>query len=368
MKYYYNVGDDLFDNFFQANKVAYQRNSFADFKLSREEISSLESVDLDAIKNEHLQDLYVKKLKYLRENFSKLRLLYGGGVDSQTILELADQNGIEFDHMVMEAISLVDDPYVNEEHLPGMNYGSQYKQFELVKPTLEGYKTFDDITWYEKFAGSNQLCFRPCWDGVYLKRMPEMLNVTGWEKPWIYVEEVEGQQNYYWVLFDSAYREHMGFDQCAFFQDGIVPEVAVKQAAVAKDFIQTHFPDFTGMWGGKMKNMSDHHRKMHYDAIGRQPALDYNVFTGWQGKNSPNWLNEKTKRAMNECIRLGYKDFVDKFWASTKHMKDNYSKIPYCLDVYNERDFSCMLRYAAVFKINDDHIKHVSDQEIDFKW
>lgn len=363
--YKYTVGDKNFYNYFLAHKHVLDKNLFVDFKLPKEYTSAIENVDLNLLKGKNIQDLYAEKLLYLRKNFDRLRLHYSGGTDSHTILKIAEKNNIQFDHIIMETNSLFDDPYVNQEHAPGIEYAKKYKQFEIFRPTLENYKIFENKNWYETLTGCQGLCPRPVWADLYLKHMTPMVSVSGFDKPWIYVTE---DKKYYWLLTDLCFREHMGYDHCVFYIDHIVPEVAVKQAVNTVNFMKKYFPDQTGSLKPENFLKTKKIKKLYNNSIGRVPALNDDILLHKLGKRSPTFLNEKSKRALNELKSIDRHDVVENFFSSVQHLIDEYKNIPYCIRLIDGKFPEPQLRFAAVFEINDSYIKQVSDQDINLQW
>lgn len=361
MRYFYNVEDQQYTNFFQASCTALQKNSFVDFKLSSEAIASLESVKASEIDSIAIDQLFAEKLNALRNTFPKLRLMYSGGIDSHTILDIAEKNQIQFDQIVIETNSINDDPYVNEEHVPALAYVSKYSQLKVIRPTLDGYKTFEDPYWFEQINGSHQICFRPVWDGLYLPKLTNMLNITGDDKPWIYVDQ---KGKYYWAITDMSYREEMGFDHCAFFLDHIFPQVAVKQALIAKRYLQEYYPNFRGLWIPDKQCNTKAEKTFFFNKLGRSPALSENLLMGSLGKKTPTWYSEKNQRAMQECIALGKQDIVENFTYSLRCLREKYKNHPNTLRLIGDHDFDAILRYGAVFMITDKGLRQVEDNVI----
>jgi len=341
-----------------AHDHAHRTNCHVDYKLEDKSIKAYESVQIENIKNTDIQQVYKDKLKHLRQTYPKLRLHYSGGMDSHTILALAEQEGIEFDQIINEGISVNSDPYVDEEMLPGREYCKKYGvKFVIVKPSMEAYEKFADPYWYEKWQTDPGIDFRTTYWGVFLPRMEPMLNITGTSKPWIYVDK---GQNYYYVITDRATRRHMGFEQCSFFEDAIFPEVAVKQALVVKEWLETYRPEFRGLWTmGKFQ--SDDEKKSYLDATGREPALSRLLFTQEQGKKTPNLLSIKTKRAMQELRDIGRGDVVKNYMDSIDAMKKKYGHMEHCLTINEQGLCHAKLKFGAVFKITNTNLKQVSD-------
>ena len=361
MRYFYNVGNKKFTNFFLAHKFGYTTKTFVDFKLPQTYIEKIQSVKAKELEQVDIKEIYKQKLIYFKKKYSKLRLHYSGGLDSYSILVFADQCNIDFDSIVLECPSMFDDPYVNQEFLPAIEYAIKYSQFEIVKPTLETYKIFENKNWYETINGSSQLGFRPTYDSIYLPTMPEMLNILGDDKPWIYISK--DNNKYYWVITDVSFYQTMGFDHCAFYIDGDYPEVAVKQAIQSKKFLQKYLPETRGLWVPNKGFQNLRLKKLYLDYIGRVPALSKLMLTGEMGKKIPVWVSEKNQRAMQECKNIGRNDIVENYFASINHTKKHYGKIQNCLQ-FTKLGFSQQLRFGAVFEITNEGLIHVDDSVI----
>ena len=84
----------------------------------------------------------INRLKEIRKNTGKLKLLYTGGTDSFTILKLCIDNDIFVDEIATYMASLTGDPRTNIEYLPGLEYAKKHEKksigsINIIDPTIQ---------------------------------------------------------------------------------------------------------------------------------------------------------------------------------------------------------------------------------------
>jgi hypothetical protein len=359
--YSFNVNEVKFINYFMAQDYALKTNGYVDFKLSDEDVKIFENIDLDNVNKNNIKNLYIQKLIFLRDTFPKLRLLYSGGTDSHTILSMAQELGIEFDDIVVEVASMWGDKDVDPETYYGILYAkkNKIKNFRINYPTIETYERFLNTTWLYDECGSQRFPFRNRYD-LHLRNSETMINITGKEKPWIYVSE---QGKFYWVLPDLAYNNFMRYDHVPFFLDTFVPEAAVKQAYNAVDYLKTFYPNFQGLWTGELNNNNLSKSRTYNRILGRlDPLCDITL----KSKPSVSCLNHKQLAAMRECEKIGREDIVQGFFNSWDYVKKTYSDRPHCFRILKEGVPASIVKFGAVFEINENYVKQVDDSIITF--
>jgi len=388
LRYSYFVKDPKHDfihkkfiNFFEANEYAHKHRSFVDFKLDREDVDAIRSVDVQSLKTKDLRDLYRKKIAYVRENFNRLRLLYSGGTDSHTILSLAQDMGIQFDEVVTELVSIKGDQKLDIEYLPALQYVKEkgINNHQLIKPELEHYEIYKDPMWIKNVCGSQWFSFRGAKFDLTLRDREPMTLVTGHDKTYMYVSE-EGK--YYWIIRDVPFSEEMRYEQVAFYLDSIVPEVAVKQAYMRKSFLQKYRPNVRGLVDGQSRAQPGHptsrdvtlaEQEIYYNYLGRTaPLSELTMDPVIMGKGYPTWNSPKHYMAMEELREMGRGDLVDAFFDGMEKIKQKYENYQHCLSLTGKgypigNGFypMGMVRWGAVFELRDDCVVPVDDSVID---
>lgn len=362
--YRYNVNDKKFMNYFVAHNYAHEVNGFVDFKLDPADITAFENADLDYVHSNSPETIYKKKLAWLRDTYPKLRLHYSAGIDSHTILELAQEMGINFDDVVLETCSMWGDPKLDAELIPGIQYAEKnnVKNFRVIRPEIKHFEKYLDPLWIEDVCGSQFFGFRGAKLDIVLRNDPRMIDITGSDKPWIYASP-EGK--YYWIISDAPHCERMRWDHVLFYLDSFIPEAAVKQAYMAKQFLKERYPEFVGLWQAERytKDLND---LAHFNQlIGRRPALSKLLSNPRQhGKKHPLYLNYKNFGPMEELKSIGKGKLVDAFFVSLERVKKVYKDYNYCIKINEEGHIRGVLRWAAIFELGDNYIKHVSDDVI----
>jgi len=364
LKYHYTVNNKKFINFFDAHDYAHENSNFVDFKLSRKDIESFCSVDVEELATKNIVELYKNKLSWARDNFSKLRFLYSGGTDSQTIMEISQELGINFDEVLTELCSIKGDPELDTEYLPAIEYltGKKIKNFHLIRPEIKHYEIYKDPMWVKDVCASHYFSFRGAKFDIVLREREQMTCLTGQDKPFIYVDAAG---KYYWVVADHSFSEDMRSDQLCFFIDSFMPEVAVKQAYMAKKFLQDFYPN----WRGLFKNthrMPTRDKRNYLKYLGRvKPLSPLTLDPTLMGKGSPPYVSKKHTGAMEELERIGRGDLVQSFFDSINEVKERYKHHQHCFEIDAKGHPIAVGRWAAVFELGDNVITHVDDSVID---
>jgi len=374
LNYSYTVNEKKFINFFEASEYAHEHNGFVDFKVDPKDVADFCSVDVARLEAMDLRDLYKKKIAFLRENFGKLRLLYSGGTDSHTILDLAKEIGIEFDEVLTELVSIKGNTKLDIEYLPAIEYVKHngIRNHHCIRPELRHYEIYKDPMWVKDVCGSQWFSFRGAKFDITLRDREPMTLVTGHDKTYMYVS-AEGK--YYWIIRDVPFSEEMRYDQVAFYLDSIVPEVAVKQAYMRKKFLQDHCPTARGLIDGQVRSQADHPtsrnldlslQEISYKYLGRtEPLSDLMNDPVIMGKGYPTWNSPKHHMAMQELKDLGRGDLVDAFFNGMEQIKKQFSDHQHCLKITSKGFPMGMVRWGAVFELGDDFITPVDDSVID---
>jgi hypothetical protein len=381
LNYSYTVNDKKFINFFQASEYAHEHNGFVDFKVDPTDVADFCSVDVARLEQMDIRDLYKKKIAFLRENFGKLRLLYSGGTDSHTILDLAKEIGIEFDEVLTELVSIKGNTKLDIEYLPAIEYVKHngIKNHHCIRPELQHYEIYKDPTWVKDVCGSQWFSFRGAKFDLTLRDREPMTLVTGHDKTYMYVS-AEGK--YYWIIRDVPFSEEMRYDQVAFYLDSIMPEVAVKQAYMRKRYLQKYRPMVRGLVDGQSRAQPGHptsrdvslsEQEIYYEYLGRSsPLSELTKDPVIMGKGYPTWNSPKHFLAMEELKEMGRGDLVEAFFNSMEKVKEAYKNHKHCLSLTG-KGYPIgsgyypmgMVRWGAVLELGDDFITPVDDSVID---
>lgn len=372
---HYSVSGKKFYSYYQALKHSKKTGTFAEYIIPRTHIESLLSVDVEFAFNKGLKYWVDKKLNWIFENFKKPKLLYSGGTDSHSILLWAMSLGHQFDSTATFLSSLQDDwNYVNSDLLLGKKFLQDNpcaaKNVEYFRPTIEMYE--------QLYLESSTLPYwiPGWWVNFVLQQAPLYINqiaetdcaVTGHFKPLIVCKDSQ----YYWIITGTNDEYIQLPHEISFFGDGYIPEVAVVQAYLAKNFYKTYLPEQSGV-------LSLHHipfglRPTYHASLGRAPAMSKSLAIGTLlGKSSS--LNVRNQRAMEEMILLGRMDICNAWDQKKQQLINELQDVPYSfrlnkgrtpIDNYQtETDFpQRTARVGAAFRLDSDRLTEISPSDV----
>jgi hypothetical protein len=368
---HYSVNNEKFYSYYQALDHSKKTGTFVEYVIPRTHIDSFLSVDLEFALNKGLKYWVDKKLNWIFENFKKPKLIYSGGTDSHSILLWAMSLGHQFDSSATFLGSLRNDwEYVDSDLALAKNFlqenSNAVKNAEYFRPTMEMYE--------QMYLESSTLPYWiPGWwfnfvlmqSPLYMNQMAEAdCAVTGHFKPFIVCKD--GQ--YYWML-SGAYDEHTQFShEISFFGDGYIPEVAVVQAYLAKNFYKTYLPEHSG---ALTLHLIPHGLRPTYHAsLGREPAMSESLAIGTLLGKSPS-LNVRNQRAMEEMILLNRIDICNAWNQKRQQLIDDFKDVPYSFRLIKGRtpidnyqtEIDCpqrILRISAIFRLDQDKLTELS--------
>ncbi len=318
--HHYSVNGMRFFNFYAALRYSAKvPHAFAEYVFPKFHTDAYESVKIKALLDKPRQYYIREKLSWIFRHHDTQRLHYSGGTDSHTILTVAQRMGFKFTDSLTACSSVRMDQYVDEEYVPALEYLKNnpdcVDNAEIIYPTVEDFeKLWRDPETFYKHHGA-YFTFRPIYPQITMRgRREKDCEITGHSKP----KMVRKNGHYYWIGLNNN-DEYMGFkNEVSFFGDGFIPELAVKEAYLAKKFWQEVVPcrDETKLEGICFNDIPVDKRSAFNSFLGREPAFNDTIATGTiLGKAYG--LNVKNNRSMSEIISLGRQDIAD-MWNKTR--------------------------------------------------
>lgn len=368
---HYSVDGKKFLSYYQALEHSKNTGIFSKYIIPRSHIDSLLSVDVKYAINKGFCHWVDKKLTWIFENFKKPKLLYTGGTDSHSILVRAMSLGHQFYSTATLISSLQDDwDYVDSDYFLGKKFlqdnPTAAKTVEYFRPTIKMYEHFYlESSTLPYWVPGWRFCFVLSHSSLYIDQMAESdCTVTGHFKPFIICKD--GQ--YYWIITGSNEEYIKLPHEISFFGDGYIPEVAVVQAYLAKNFYKTYLPDQRGAL--TLHDIANEMRPTYNISLGRAPAMSESLAIGTLFGKS-NSLNVKNQRAMEEMISINRMDICEawnqkrlKMIADLQHTlySFNLRKGRTPMDNY-QQEIDCperISRIGAVFRLDSDKLTEVS--------
>lgn len=362
---HYLVSGKKFYSYYQALEHSKKTESFAEYVVPRPHIESILNVDVKSATDKGLNYWIDKKLNWIFKNFKKPKLLYTGGTDSHSILLRAMALGYQFDSTATFTSSLQDDwNYVDSDFFFGkkflQNNPSVAKNIEYFCPTIEMYEhLYLESPTLPYWIPGWWFCFVLVHPSLYVDQIAKAdCTITGHFKPSIICKD--GQ--YYWIITGSNEEYIQMPHEISFFGDGYIPEVAVVQAYLARDFYRTYLPEQSGA-------LSLHHipfslRPTYHASLGRAPAMSESLAIGTLlGKSSS--LNVRNQRAMEEMILLGRIDICNAWNQKRQQLITDLHDAPYSfrlnkgrtpVDSY-QKEVDCperIQRIGAIFRLDPE--------------
>jgi hypothetical protein len=176
--------------------------------------------------------------------------------------------------------------------------------------------------------------------------------------------------NFYWMLTNS-YDEYICLNNpINFFGDGNVPEVAVIQAYLAKQFFQENLPNLQG--GLSLHQIPIELRPLYHHCLSRLPALTETIAIGTIMSKSST-LNLKNIRCIEEIISLGRMDICHSWNEKRQNLIDDLLDVPYGFRLHKTKtpidnykvNIDCperILRIAALYRLDPDGLTEVSHE------
>ncbi len=337
--HHYSVNGRRFKNYYAALRHSGEVNSFAEYVIPRTHLDAYESVSVKACLTKTPEFFIKEKISYIFKNFQSQRLHYSGGSDSHTIMQIATDMGYKFTDSLTACSSVTMDEYVDEEYVLGIEHIKKNPNCvanpEVFYPSL---KHFEDL-WRDPETFYNQsgayFSFRPIYTDIIMQgRTQREAEITGHSKQKI----IRKDNQYYWVLF-SCNDEYISLDnEISFYGDGLIPELAVQQAYINKDFFTKVLPakDDTKLEVLSFERIPEHLRNNLNTALGRTPTLSYKLTIGTiLGK--ADGLNEKNHRSMKEIQSQGRQDILNMWDNTRKKIISDLKDIPHGIELISQK-------------------------------
>lgn len=306
---YYRVGDEKFLNFYPAVKRSSETGHFAEYVIPEWHMSAYESVDVLDVLSKPAEHWIDAKLDWLFETKKNTQLLYSGGTDSHTMLMRALSRGHKFDRAIALMKGVTDIEQVDLDCYPGAYFlrdNPDVAREALVHQlSIEEYEVWKEEKVYLTVCDFH-FCFYPSWKSRM--RFPwdrTCPTVNGHAKPTLYKKP---NGDVYWYRLDTDV-DFTYFDwHTDFYIDGYVPELAVHQAYLVKQWFEENDPDHTGYMG--LLSVPFDRRGEYHAHLGRLPALTKTIEIGTHVGKSDG-LSQKHINAMQQVINLGRMDILE---------------------------------------------------------
>jgi len=336
---YYKCGDRKFLNIFQAFRYQKQTGHFPEFRIDKELINKMVNHKKPKdTSGSRIQQLLVNRLKQIRNQYSKVKLLYSGGTDSYTILKLCMDNDIFIDETITHMISVEKNVRTNLEYIAGIKLlqkyiGTKVGKSTVIHPTLKDLDFVNDPDWFydEKIVVGPFLTFRTMsmrkMTDQALKDEQNTVVLSGYEKPEFSVEDGK----IFWGLYDYSVGEMMGSpNNIPLFLDKHNPELVVSMAYAALEQIKK-FNITPKNKQLKFVTKDPEIRKQYLLSIGQYPTPYNFVNMHLLGKTEYN-NNRKTARFFKELEKHNRADYLEKMFDTHKKIKQLYGELPYAIE------------------------------------
>ncbi len=374
--HHYSVNGVRFTNFYTALRYSAETNAFAEYVIPREHLDAFESVKVKDFQNREPNFFIKEKIAWIFKTYDTQRLHYSGGSDSHTILQIANQMGYQFTDSLTACSSVRMDPYVDEEYVPALEYLKHNPECvdnpEIFYPKVTDFENLwrDPETFYQNNGA--YFTFRPIFTDIIMKGRDERdCEITGHSKHKL----VRKGDQYYWVLF-SCNDEYIKLNnEISFYGDGLVPELAVQQAYISKDFFEQVMPKK----GNQLEVLSfettpEKYRKNFNSKLGRTKSLSHKIAIGTILGKAPG-LNEKNNRSMKELLALGRQDVLDMWNNTRKKIIDDLKDIPHGIELVAQKcavdnyEKTTMIpkrinRIGFCYRLDNDRLVPVDHMEI----
>ena len=292
----YIVKDKKFKNTWQAVDYAESIKSHVEFEYHNDVFCNLKGLRVDQDRD--------YRTPYLKELFKKEQnLFYTGGSDSQTILELSEKNGLEWQSLVTVLSAPTIDGEANNEYLPGIEYAKKNNHnLEIWNHDIEYWEEiYSDPKFMYKNAG--ELNFRPDYVQFGKKLDPNKNYVTGLEKPILIY--YEGR----WFTFqkDIEWTSFGGLDNVThFFLNPDRPEIYIQDCRSVRD----HFVSKATPENGTL---------VYNQLLNRSTINNYEI-----KKTNQQVVNDKNSLAVKQLWKMGRFDIIEKWIEIAKNHVNNH--------------------------------------------
>jgi len=350
---HYRVGKKTFVNAYAALYESAQTGQFSEAVAPQYHLDAYSAVDVAKLQNLTTADLIKQKLAILRDTESRIRLHYTGGRDSHTILLAALDMGMEFDCLFTHTNSITDNPTVEEEFVPGIEFAQTTGMRHIVhRPTINDFERVWYDPWCFKKYDDFYHGFVPWYSDIFLRNYDkDYLELLGVDKPWYFING----DDYYWVLNDAT-------DYCTgrrhedFFLGSVCPELAVKQVYRGYEFVKQFNKTGFVLYKDLPQMQFCRYLGLH-DGI----DLKYNEEKTRADFYSTGYFNNKHYRSMLQVQQLGRQDIVNAWRETSAHLVEQLSPAPYGLETRTILDgvksTTTVARITAIFKITPTNLE-----------
>ena len=357
---HYRVGEQTYNNAYAGLYASAQTQHFCENIIPKFHLDRFSAVDVPALGHVTTADLVKRKLCEIRDSHQRIRFHYTGGSDSHTMMLAAQELGMEFENYFLHTNSLLADPSVEYEFVPGMQYLEHLGVDHIVhRPRIEDFERvwFDPLC-YTKY-GDFYHGFVPWYSDLFLQYYDtDYFNLLGVDKPFYYIDP---QGNYYWLIRDD-YDYCMNTEHEDFFLGSVCAELTVKQVYRGYEYAQTRNAK-PGFLVYKDWDQID-----YFNHLGLDQGIDckfQNAKTKQHWQNT-GYFNEKHRRAMLQVLELGRKDIVDAWINTSAGLVETLKPAPWGIDVHSvnipELDNTVTLstniaRIGAIFRITPERLE-----------
>lgn len=365
MKYFFDqhylCGAKKFHNIFQAFEEQKKTQAFPQYMLDDELVDALKHIKRPKnLTPKYIKDLMVKRLKQIRQDTGKLKLLFTGGTDSNTILRLCMENSIYLDEVATHMVSIKQCRKTNIEYLPGIKYAMQYQdkligKINLIHPTIQDME--DQVASLEWFLDPDwqrgcDIHLRPfSYPRIIrddLQMDEDTIVLTGYEKPKLLIEDGHA----FWTHDDRGLAETSGIENTIpFFLDKGNPELV---CAMSYAFLESVNMD--NFKNGMLVFSRIKERTLKEKIInnlGLYPTGRHYIDFHLLGKDKYN-NSIKSRRFLKEIVQSGKPHLVDRLWQTHEIIYNRYKDLPHALEKKTSKMIQTVGRYAQKIPILQD--------------
>ena len=365
MKYFFDqhylCGAKKFHNIFHAFEEQKKTQQFPEYRLDDTLVGALKHIKRPKnLTPKYIKDLMVKRLKQIRRDTGKLKLLFTGGTDSYTILKLCMDNSIYLDEVATHMVSINKCAKTNIEYLPGIRFATQYQdnligKINLIHPTLQDMEDkvssvdwFLDIDWHRGADIHPRPFSYPKIIRDNLQMDENTIVLTGYEKPKLLLEN----GHVFWTHDDRGLAEIAGIENTIpFFLDKDNPELVCAMSFAFLESVNIDKFDNDLLVFSKIKDRTIKHKIIHNLGLystGKN-FIDFHLL----GKKKFN-DSIKSRRFLKEIELSDKPHLVDRLWQTHDMIHDRYKDLPYAIEERTSKMVHTVGRYAQKIPILQD--------------
>ena len=309
MSWFYKIGTQKTTNKLEAIKLQHKSKQALTFEFP----NSYKNFDFSIEPEEDLYSLLVQEAKTIREKYSKVRLWYSGGCDSNLILDIFIKHNIYLDeiHLAKSGIKEADFE-INNFAIPYLNkVRDKLTNTKIVihEPTIKDYyKFYENENWVESFNKIHPENFQYHFRLHYINEVnslygKDFINIRGKDKPdviyvngkfYTYLLDVEIEDQPYQINFylDNprihSKQSHMLKNAMKKYNNKQVSEMQKNKAIGRFDF-DSNFPIKKLYVHDKDEYITIKNKKIHY--FNEKEIIALKVMSKEHGKLIDLWQN-----------------------------------------------------------------------------